>query len=164
MPPAATESKYGKISRSQILTTPHPQGHVMSVRCEQPLDELTVQVWLLYDHPNFKYCTLYISGTELRTDKRTDGQTDDQNTRCPRRTFQAGGIKTKHTAFTDPPLGRCPIIMTMSVRPFVCLSRKLQHLQLLLHQLRGRAYIFGIRDPCDKGLSAGTKLFTIHVV
>ena len=89
MPPAATKSKYGKISKSQILTTPHPQGHVMSVRCEQPLDELTVQVWLLYDHPNFKYCTLYISGTELRTDKRTD----DPNTRCPRRTFQAGGIK-----------------------------------------------------------------------
>ena len=75
MPPAATKSKYGKISKSQILTTPHPQGRVMSVRCEQPLDELTVQVWLLYDHPNFKYCTLYISGTELRTDGRTDRQT-----------------------------------------------------------------------------------------
>ena len=74
----------------------------MQVKCEQPLDELTVQVWLLYDHPNFKYCTLLISGTELRTDRqtdgrtdrRTDGQTDDPNTRCPRRTFQAGGIKT----------------------------------------------------------------------
>ena len=90
MPPAATKSKYGKISKSQILTTPHPQGHVMSVRCEQPLDELTVQVWLLYDHPSFKYCTLYISGTELRT----NGQTEDPNTRCPRRTFQAGGIKS----------------------------------------------------------------------
>ena len=93
-----------KISKSQILTTPHPQGRVMSVRCEQPLDELTVQVWLLYDHQNFKYCTLYISGTELRTDKRTDrqtdgrtdGQTDDPNTRCPRRTFQAGGIKRRY--------------------------------------------------------------------
>ena len=37
---------------------PHaPQGHVMSVKCEQSLDELTVWVWLLYDHPNFKYCT-----------------------------------------------------------------------------------------------------------
>ena len=86
-----------KISKSYILTPPHPQGHVMSVKCEQPLDELTVQVWLLYDHPNFKYCTLFISGTELRTDgqtdRRTDGRTDDPNTRCPRRTFQAGGIK-----------------------------------------------------------------------
>ena len=37
---------------------PHPQGHVMSVKCEQPfIDELTIQVWILYDHPNFKYCT-----------------------------------------------------------------------------------------------------------
>ena len=87
-----------KISKSYILTPPHPQGHVMSVKYEQPLDELTVQVWLLYDHPNFKYCTLFISGgkrTELRKDRQTDGrgQTDNPNTRCPRRTFQAGGIK-----------------------------------------------------------------------
>ena len=72
---------------------PTPQGHVMSVKCEQPLDELTVQVLLLYDHPNFKYCTLFISRTELQTDGRTDKRTDDPNTRCPRRTFQAGGIK-----------------------------------------------------------------------
>ena len=31
--------------KSQILTPPHPQGQMMSVRSEQPLDELTVQVW-----------------------------------------------------------------------------------------------------------------------
>ena len=68
-------SKYGKISKSYILTPSHPQGHVMSVKCEQPLDELTVQVWLLYDNPNFKYCTLLISGTELRTDGQTDRRT-----------------------------------------------------------------------------------------
>ena len=37
-----------KISKSYILTPPNPQGHVMSVKCEQPLDELTVQVSLLY--------------------------------------------------------------------------------------------------------------------
>ena len=54
-----------KISQSYILTPPHPQGHVMSVKCEQPLDELTVQVWLLYDHRNFKYSTLFIRGTKL---------------------------------------------------------------------------------------------------
>ena len=77
-----------KISKSYILTLTHPKGHVISVKCEQSLDELTFQVWLLYDHPNFKYCTLFISGTELRTERRTD----DPNTRCPRRTFQAGGI------------------------------------------------------------------------
>ena len=38
-------------------------GHVMSMRCEQPLDELTIQVWLLY-HPNFKYCTVHVGGTD----------------------------------------------------------------------------------------------------
>ena len=71
MPPAATKSNH-----SDILTLPYPQGHVMSLKCEQPLDEVTVQVWLLYDHPNFKYCTLLINGTELWTDKQTDRQTD----------------------------------------------------------------------------------------
>ena len=101
MPPAATKSNMAKISKSYILTPPRPQGHGMSVKCEEPIDELTVQVWLLHLHPNFKYCTLLVSGTELRTDRRTDrqtdgqtdGQTDDPITRCPRRTFQDGGIK-----------------------------------------------------------------------
>ena len=65
----------------------------MSVKCEEPIDELTVQVWLLYHHPNFKYCTLFVRGTELRTDGRTDKRTDDPITRCPRQTFQARGIK-----------------------------------------------------------------------
>ena len=83
----------------------------MSVNCGEPLDELTVQVWLLCLHPNFNYWTLFISGTELqtdgrtdgrtdgqtdgRTDRQTDGRTDDPNTICPRRTFQAGGIKIR---------------------------------------------------------------------
>ena len=59
IPPAATKSKYGKnLFKSYILTQPDPQGHVMLVKCEEPIDELTVQVWLLYNHPNFKYCTL----------------------------------------------------------------------------------------------------------
>ena len=82
-----------KIYKSYIFTLPHSQGHGMSVKCEKPLDELTVQVWLLYLHPNFSYWTLFVSGTELRTDRQTDGRTDDPITRCPRRTFQAGGIK-----------------------------------------------------------------------
>ena len=88
MPPAATNFDH-------ILTLPDHLGHGMSVKCEQPIDELTVQVWLLYDHPNFKYCTLFVSGMELRTNR----QTDDPNTRCPQRTFQAGGIKTGNTFF-----------------------------------------------------------------
>ena len=60
---------------------PHPQGHVMSVKCEESIYELTVQVWLLYHHPNFKYCTLLVSGTELRTDRRTDKRTDRRTIR-----------------------------------------------------------------------------------
>ena len=79
-----------KISKSYILTLPLPQGHVMSERCEEPIDELTVQGWLFNHHPNFKYCTLFVSGTELQTNGQTNGQTDDPITRCPRRTFQAG--------------------------------------------------------------------------
>ena len=85
--------------KSYILTLPHYQGHVMSVKCEEPIDEPTVPVWLLYHHPNLKYFTLFVSGTELRTDKQTDGQTDrgtdDPITRCPWQTFQAGGIKRR---------------------------------------------------------------------
>ena len=47
MPPVATKSKSDKIPESYILTPPQPQGRVMSVKSEQHLDELTVQVWLL---------------------------------------------------------------------------------------------------------------------
>ena len=85
--PGSNKVKYGKNLQVLHFDPTPPQGYVMSVKCEEPIDELTVQVWLLYHHPNFKYCTLLVSGTELRTDRRTD------NTRCPRRTFQAGGIK-----------------------------------------------------------------------
>ena len=52
----------------------------MSVKCEEPKDdhELTVQVWLLYHHPNFDM----LAGQNYR-------QTDDQiSTRCPRQTFK----------------------------------------------------------------------------
>ena len=63
----------------------------MSVKCEEPLDELTVQVWLLYHHPNFKYCTLLVSGTELRTDTRTDGQTNGRTDRRMIRLLDAPG-------------------------------------------------------------------------
>ena len=71
---------YKKISKSYILTPPHPQGQGMSVKCEEPLNELTVQVWLLNLHPNFNYWTLFVSGTELRTNRQTDGQVTDGQT------------------------------------------------------------------------------------
>ena len=39
----------------------------MSVKFELPLDELTIHVWLLYDHQNFK---------DFNRDIVTDGQRD----------------------------------------------------------------------------------------
>ena len=82
----------------------------MSVKCEQPLDELTVQVWLLYGHPNFKYCTLFISGTELRTDKRTDGQMI-QTLDAPGGPFRPGGIKTFYVSTKQPSTLRSEILV-----------------------------------------------------
>ena len=73
-----------KICQPYNLIPALPKVYVMSVKCEHPLDELTVQVWLLYHHSNFN-----VSGTELCTDK----QTGDPITSRPRQTFQAGGIK-----------------------------------------------------------------------
>ena len=63
----------------------------MSVQCEEPIDELTVQVWLLYHQQNFKYCTLLVSGTELRTDRQTDKQTNGQTDRRMIRLLDAPG-------------------------------------------------------------------------
>ena len=82
------------MSKSNILIPAQSKVNVMSLKCEQPLDELTIQVWLLYDHLNPKNSTLCVSGTPLRTYRQTDGQTekqtDDPIARCPRRIFQAG--------------------------------------------------------------------------
>ena len=38
---------FAKISKFYILTLPHPKGHEMSLRCEQPFHELQVEVWFL---------------------------------------------------------------------------------------------------------------------
>ena len=56
---------------------PHPNlpGHVILVKCEQPLHEFTVYVWLLYHQSNFKYYTLFVSRKELQTNVQTDRQT-----------------------------------------------------------------------------------------
>ena len=57
------------------ITPALPRGQVMAERCEQTLHELTVQVWLLFHHSE-KYCTLFLSGTEIRINRRTNKQTD----------------------------------------------------------------------------------------
>ena len=54
-----------------------PTGACDGRKCQEPLDELSVQVPLLYHHQNFTGCTLRVSGTELRTDGRTNRRTDD---------------------------------------------------------------------------------------
>ena len=83
-----------KISKSYIWPPPTPRG----MECQWSVRNPSVQVWLLYLHPNFYYWTFFVSGTELRTDDRqTDGQTYNPITRCPRRTFQAGDIKRTRT-------------------------------------------------------------------
>ena len=74
----------GKISKSYLLTPTPPYGHIKPVQCEQPLDQLQVQVWLLYHHSNLKIMH-FVSGTELRTNRQTIWFLD-----TPQKTFQAG--------------------------------------------------------------------------
>ena len=62
--------------------------------------------------------TLNVSGTELRTDRQTDGQTDgrtdDPITRCPWRTFQAGGIKSYGQYYSFSKVGHRSVKVTSS--------------------------------------------------
>ena len=78
-----------------------PQGHVMSVKCEEHFDELIVQSWLLCDHQNFKYCTLHASRTELRVSRtelreKINRQRDSPIARWPPADLTGGAIKTKY--------------------------------------------------------------------
>ena len=64
--PCSNKVKIWHKSLSPTFWLAPPQGHMMSMKFEEPIDELTVQVWLLY-HPNFKYCTFFVSRTDRRT-------------------------------------------------------------------------------------------------
>ena len=44
--------------------------------CQQPLDEFTVQVWLLYHHQSLKNIPLNIDGTELSKERKIDDLLD----------------------------------------------------------------------------------------
>ena len=74
----------------------------MSIKCEKLIDELTVQVWLLYHHPSFKYCTLQAGRKYGQTDGQTDGHTI-QLLDAPGRLFRPGGIKSKNNLWTPSP-------------------------------------------------------------
>ena len=56
---AVTISKSAKISKLNILTPTHLQGHVVQMKCKQSSDQLQLQGWFLYHYLNIKYCTLY---------------------------------------------------------------------------------------------------------
>ena len=62
-------------SKSYILTPPHPKGHVMSVKCEELIDELKFKFGYYVITQTLNFCTLFVSGTKLRTDGRTNRQT-----------------------------------------------------------------------------------------
>ena len=71
--PAATKSNYGKNLNLLYFNPAPPPGHMMSVLCGQPVDELTTELWSivsLYHHPNLvivslsKFC-YYISSSKL---------------------------------------------------------------------------------------------------
>ena len=98
--PAATKSKYGKNLQVLHFDPAPPPGVCDVSEVWEPMDELTVQVWLVYYHQNFKYCTLFVSGTELRTDgqtnRRTDGQTDDPITSNPPADLSGRGHKNTY--------------------------------------------------------------------
>ena len=92
-----SSSNQVKISKTYILTLPYLGGMWCQWSVSKPYMNLHSQVWLRFNHPNFKCCTLYVSGTELRTERHTD----DLNTRCFRLTFQARAIKkhVQHSLF-----------------------------------------------------------------
>ena len=66
--------------REMRESLPPKEGHftctkMYAEKCEKSLDELTVKVWLLYHHPNFKYCTLYRLDLHLMHEQ-TQGQSN----------------------------------------------------------------------------------------
>ena len=79
--PAATKSKSGKISKAYLLTMLNPKGHVMSVKCEQPLGELSYCPCLtILSPPKLQILHFYVGGTEYRQkDRQIDKQTDRQS-------------------------------------------------------------------------------------
>ena len=43
---------------------------MISLKCEEPIDEPTVQVWLLYHHPNFKYSIICLFRIAVGPDEK----------------------------------------------------------------------------------------------
>ena len=79
MPPAATEFNHGKNLRVLHFDPAQPPGtcEVSEVRATHAIDELTVQVWLLYYHPNF-IILQFVYKRDGITDGQKDGWTNGQ--------------------------------------------------------------------------------------
>ena len=73
--PGGIKVKLWQKSLSPTYWTRPPPGSFDVSEVWGTIDEFTVQVWLLYHRPNFKYCSLLVSRTELRTDKQTNRRT-----------------------------------------------------------------------------------------
>ena len=84
-------NKSPNMESSTFWPAPTP-WHVMSMNYEQSFDELTVQVWLFYDHPSFKH--VQVGRNYGQTDWKTDGRTI-QLIDVPGVHFRQGGIKRR---------------------------------------------------------------------
>ena len=71
---------------------PNPRGMWCQWSVRNPW--MNLQSKFGYTRPPKLYILRFVYKWDGITDGQTDGRTDDPNTRCPRRTFQAGGIKT----------------------------------------------------------------------
>ena len=123
MLPVTIKSKSCKMSKSNILIPAPSKVNLMSLKCEQPLDELTIQVWLLYDHLNHKNSTLCVSGTPLRTYRQTDGRTNGQTIRlldAPGGYFRPGHNKTNNGVYMTH------LLLQLYMRLAIQLSLKLR--------------------------------------
>ena len=68
--PGGNKVKIWQKSLSPIFWPAPPQGHVMSVKCEEPINEITIQVCLHVSSPELKILH-FVSKTGLWTDRRT---------------------------------------------------------------------------------------------
>ena len=114
-----------------FLPRPTPSGIWCLCSVRNPLMNLQAK---------FGYCiithtfiiALFVSWTELRTDKKANEQTDDPIIRCPRRTFQAGGINCTN--------GRSSFLTLVKLKPFSCQGIKVQCIPLNLLPVNLIAY------------------------
>ena len=112
MPPAATKLKFGNISKSHILTPPHPPG-ACGIRGVWATLRWTYSQSLISVWPSKLEILHFLCKRDGITDRRTNGRThrqmDDPITRCPQ-----GHKKVKLTAW-EKQTSRRYLIMCISL-------------------------------------------------